>query len=65
MNIIRTAFGNEYSQQDLWDKTAIYGTVHMVGRVITINNTTSCLGVLLTVITLPTTSLLHNRYGKP
>jgi len=30
MNIIKTAFSNEYSQQDLWDKTAIIGTVHIL-----------------------------------
>jgi len=30
MNIIRTAFSNEYSQLDLLDKTAIYGTGHIL-----------------------------------
>jgi hypothetical protein len=30
MNIIGTAFSNEYSQQDFWDKTAIYGTVFIL-----------------------------------
>jgi hypothetical protein len=30
MNIIKTAFSNKYSQQDLWDKTAIYGTIYIL-----------------------------------